>query len=242
MEDFLSIQFTWFNFLLNALGLLLLYFLLRFVRRLLAASTSQSRFGLRPYKFVQDLLTLFEPLAIVLLSSIFIFINPPFHGLLIGLVVFTGFSHIRNYMSGRFVHLDRSVVKGKRVKTNETEGVISRLGNLGLHLQTPDGPHHISYQKLLGEGYTLVSGEESGGFCHLRITLAEDKNGRLNASHLFDLLATTPYLDWHQKPEMLVPPENGGYVEAKFLLKDEKYLHDLRRLMKEWGFLCQSQN
>ena len=240
MEDFLSNQFTWFSFLLVAAGLLALYFLLRVVRRLLAVSMPKKRFELWAEKFIHDLLTLFEPLAVILLSSIFIFINPPFHGLLIALLVFAGFSHVKNYLSGRFVHLDRSVSKGKRLKTGQTEGVISKLGNLGLHLQTPGGPHHVSYSTLLNEGYTLVSGEESGGFCHLRITLAEDQKTKPNAQQLFDLLATTPFLDWNYKPEMVPSDgENAGSIEAKFLLKDEKYLHDLQRLMNEWGFLCQ---
>jgi hypothetical protein len=162
---------------------------------------------------------------------------------LVALLVFAGFSHVKNYMSGRFIHLDRSVTKGKRLKTGQVTGVISRLGNLGLHLQTPDGPHHISYVTLLNEGYTLVSGEESGGFCHLRITLAEDQNDKLNARLFSDLLVTTPYLDWNHRPEIIHDAdETPGNLEAKFLLKDEKYLHDLRRLMKEWVFLCQTVN
>lgn len=242
MEYFFLHQFTWINFFVIGAGLLILFFLLRFFRRLLIITNAKSNIGSWVDNLASDLLTLFEPVAIIMMGSIFIFINPPFHGLLVGLIVFVGYNHIRNYMSGRFIHLDRSVRKGKRLKTNGIEGVISRLGNLGLYLQTASGPHRVNYARLLENGYTLVSGEDMGGFCHLRISLAGEEKKQPGVQRFFDLLITTPYLDWNHQPQIMPLEEGADAFDAKFLLKDEKYIYDLRRLMKEWGYVFQELN
>lgn len=242
MEYFFSNQFTWLSFFVIGAVLLVLYFLLRFLQRMLIITNAESNIGGWVDILMGDLLILFEPVAIILLGSIFIFINPPFHGLLVGLAVFVGYNHIRNYMSGRFVHLDRSVNVGKRLKTKGIEGIISRLGNLGLYLQTDSGPHRINYATLLENGYTLVSGEDMGGFCHLRIKLTDEEKKHTGVQRLFDLLMTTPYVDWNHQPQILPIDSEADSFEAKFLLKDEKYIYDLRRLMKEWGYLFEDAN
>lgn len=240
MEDFLAQQFTWFGLLLTAVSLAVLHFLLRMARRYFAASALKNKLGFRVEKIVHYLLTLYEPVAVIVLCSTFIFINPPFHGLLFLLLVFAGFSHVKNYMSGRFVLLDRSVEKGKRLKTGAVEGVISKMGTFGVHLQTGAGPYHAGYSRLLEDGYTLVSGEETGGFCHLRINVAEGEEKQLSVQRLSDLLGTAPYLDFTQKPDIRPVEEGASGIEAKFLLKDENYIHDLRKLLREWGFNCES--
>ena len=239
MEDFLSHQFRWLDLLLTALGLLGCHVVLRGAERLLALATTQRKLANQARKLVHDLLTLFEPLGFILLCSVFIFINPPFHGLLLALLILAGFSHVKNYMSGRFIHLDRAFEAGIKLKTNQIQGVISRLGKFGLHLQTTDGPHHIPYSKLLYDGYTLVSGKESGGFCHLKIRLDPAQPGNKASAELMEILATTPFLDLNYKPELLPVNEEANFIEAKVLLREDGHLFDLRRLLKELGYHCQ---
>ena len=165
-------------------------------------------------------------------------INPVFHGLLLALLIFAGFSPIRNYVTGQIVQSNPNIVVGKRIKVEKLKGMISGIGRLNLQLQTREGLHYINYTKLLSEGYTLISGDEVGGLYQLEIRPLQTDTKIDQIEHLMDQLATAPYLDWNHKPELRRSTKEPDQINARLLVREESHLHELAALIGEWGYEC----
>lgn len=240
MEEILSYRISWWNFLLSTAVLLLPYFVLRFSNRLWPGAVRGVGIKGRIREGVHYLLTLYEPFILLVIAGLFVLVNPVLHGAMVLVLFLAGFSHVRNYISGRIVRFDESMNPGVQLQSRDMQGIISRLGNLGLHLKTLDGLYYISYSKLLADGYTLLSGEEMGGFFRLQIkTWQEGEEASRAAAQLGDLLATTPYLDWNHPPEWIPAMEAGTPPEVRVLLREEQHLAELMQLMNEWGYGCE---
>lgn len=235
MPEILNYQFNWGDFVLVTLGLLAFYFLLHFASRLVKNGTFLKSWQSPVEKGIHYLLLIYEPLAIIILVSAFILVNPLFDGLLIGFLLIAGFSHVRNYTSGWLILADSNIAVGKKLKTGGLQGIISNLGRLGLHLQTSDGIHYISYSQLQKEGYAMIAGEEIGGFYYLRISPNDEQKARNHATQVMDLLASAPYIDRSHKPE-LIANKNKNCLEVRVLLKEETHLYELLSLVEEWGY------
>ena len=117
------------------------------------------------------------------------------------------------------------------------QGVISKINLLGLYFKTNKGLHLISYYQLYTEGYTIISGQEIGGFYQLKIVPSEPGN-KTNIQVLMDLFATAPYIDHNHTTEILSSTETEGQFNAKVLVREEHHLSELISLIQEWGFLC----
>jgi len=237
LQELITGRFTWFNFIFAALILVGLYAGLIALDRLLKELIIGRRWQAWLQQLLHYVITLYEPVAAILLSVIFVFINPVVNGILLALLILSGFQHLRDYLSGRIVRLENVIKPGKSLRSQGIQGMVSNLGMLGLQLKTSDGLHLIRYARLLAEGYTLVSGEDSGGFYRLKVApLPEKEEQKLGAVHLLDLLATAPYLDLNHQPEIRPASDDGKRMEASILLKEERHLYDLLPLMKEWGY------
>ncbi len=236
MQDILLIKFTWTNFLLIALVFAALYFALQFLRRLSEQFTFLGRHQHAYQKIVELLLLLFEPLAVIVLASVFILINPIFHGLIMALLLLIGFSHVRNYLSGRIILANHNIAIGERLRSGTSEGVIFSLERLGLNLQTNEGLNQLSYSSLLTNGYTILSGEEIGGFYQFVISPKEEKGKANHLVYLRDLLATTPFIDWNHLPELYENDESPVQISASLSLREESHLYEFMALVKEWGY------
>ena len=62
------------------------------------------------------------------------------------------FSRIRDYLSGRIILFNPLIGVGKRMRTDKSTGVISKISRIGLYLQTGEGLHFVNYTTLLTEG------------------------------------------------------------------------------------------
>ena len=241
MTEFFDIQFTWWQLFKAAAWLALGYFLLNRLARWLAfgqvGNLQLSVPWRRRLQAAASLVrTLFEPVAVLLLAGIFVFINPGLHGLIVLLLLAAGFSSLRNYINGRILLLNNTMMTAHRLSTGGDTGLIARRGRLGLYLRVPEGLRYIPYTTLIEQGYTLLAGEDVGRLFHMRLT--PSPNAAL--SRLPPLLASTPYLDRDQLPELKPLPGNG--YEASLLLRDESYLPDLIQLIREWGWSCEPFN
>ena len=230
---------SWWEFLLVALSLIAIYFVLFEIQQLTKHSSFSGRYQNLFREIFRKIFVVFEGFAIVILAGVFIWINPLLHGLILGFITLGSWSYLRSYINGRWVHFDNALKEGIELRTAGLQGVVSKMGRVRLHLQTSDGVHHLSYNSLLEDGYTLVSGEEIGGFYHLELT---PKEGLQNVSshriHLLDLFATAPYVDWHHKPEIFKDNNQENQLEARVMIKEESHLHELMALIKEWGYNC----
>ncbi len=239
MPDWLKSVFSWGDFFTLALALIVLYFLLTFAQRMLPKLGFSDRIGLPMQKGIDYLLLVYEPLVLLLLSSAFVLLNPLFHGLLMALFLLVGFSHVKNYISGRLLQLDRTVSVGQQLRMRDIQGMIAEKGRLGLRLRSNKGLHFIAYSKLLNEGYLLLSGEEIGGFYLLSISPRKEEEKVDHVKILSDLLTTTPYLDWLHTPELRNSTDPNYPYQVRISVREENHLRDLIVLIEqEWDYAC----
>ena len=236
MEKILNVKYTWGNWLLAAMVLLALYFLLRFIDKRLAKANFLGRRQDAVHRVIRSILLIYEPMALIVLGVGFVFINPMFHGLGLGLLLLAGFMHIRNYFNGRIVLFDKNIKIGAKLSSGGLSGVISELGRLGLRLKNNKGLHFINYSKLLADGYLLHSGEEVGGYYRLKIAAKEDANKAVSSEKIMDTLAAAPYLDWDYRPEVSFSEKNPEQLNVRVSVNEENHLHDLIALIKEQGY------
>ncbi|MCB0581624.1 MAG: hypothetical protein KDD10_20230 [Phaeodactylibacter sp.] len=238
MEAITSFRVSWLGLLTLGAALLAFYSVLRLAYQLVLGTSVSSRLLRGAQRLLRGALLLFEPLAIMAWSAFFVFINPGLHALLLGVLVLGGYPHIRNYISGRMIRLGHAIVPGKKLRSSDVQGVVSKLGNLGLYLQADDGRHYLSYARLLSDGYTLLSGEDVSGVYQLIVQPDGDETPDGFAVKLMDILATSPYLDWNHKPEWIADGGLDNQFELRVVLKQEGHLRELRQLLKELGYAC----
>lgn len=241
-EQFFT-HISWWEFLLVALSLAAIYFVLFEIQQLTKHSSFSGRYQNQFRELFRKTFVVFELLAIVTLAGVFVWINPWLHGSMMLFLVIGSWAYLKSYINGRWIHFDNDIVEGIEIQTDNLEGIVAKMGRVKMHLQTSDGLHHLSYNQLLEKGYTLVSGEKIGGFYHLELmpkeNMATFSNHRL---HLLDLFATAPYVDWHHKPELFQDEAVANQIDAKVLIKEESHLHELIALIKEWGYHCKLVN
>lgn len=230
------IQYNWGNWLSMALLIFILYLVLQFVDRRLDKVNILGRYQERVHQLIRSSLLAYEPLALIILSVGFVLINPPFHGLGVGLLVLLGFNQLRNYINGRIVQFDKNIKKGAKVSVDKLSGVLAELGLFGLRIKNSQGLHFLNYSHVLNTGYLMHAGEQVGGYFSLKI-LAKEKEGKvLPREQIMDLFAATPYLDWNYKPEISYSKKNPLQLNARVSVKEKKHLKDLILLIDEWGY------
>ena len=238
MEELLSVRFSWGYLLSISLLLLGLFFVLQFTERLLEGTAFLGGWQLRLQNVIRYLKLIYEPLSLIVVGGIFILINPVFHGLLLIIFFLSTFPHLRNYIAGRIIQLDRQIDRGVRLRVDTLEGVVLDMNRLSIQLQTKAGLNKLTYTHLLNTGYTLISGDEIGGFYHLRICPKEANAKTRHLQQLNKLFLTTPFLDWSHRPELNTIDDNGQQIEIRILVREESHLNDLIALIREWGYDC----
>ncbi len=233
-------SFSWFNFLVVAAVLVISYSLMRLIHTFLIKKTTNNIWIEKLSQAIYIILKIYEIITGLILSAVFVFINPPLHGLMLLVTIIFGFSHIHNYVSGRLAMLESELTIGKRLKIGDAKGVIVKMSNTGLQLRTATGLRFVNYSRLFKEGYDLVAVEEVGGFYLFQIkpTSKVSKNNHL--LWLQDAFLTTPYIDPQRLPELSID-ENTHLIEARILLREDNDLNELVELVKEWGYDCSTK-
>jgi hypothetical protein len=236
MDLLLYRYFGWFDLVVAALLLYGSYALLYVIRGRLENSKRAEGFRAAAYRVITPLLLLYQPLTVLILATIFVFINPLVHGLLLLVVVAAGFPRLRDYLSGRVILFNPLVSVGKRVRTSAATGVISRISRIGLYLQTAEGLHFVNYTTLLTQGYSLITGKNIGGYYQLLLTPPPERDHPIQ--DLLDRFTTTPYLDRSYRPE-ISPGKGDGRIHARVSVREEQQLTELLSLIGEWGYSAQ---
>jgi hypothetical protein len=243
MEEIANIRMSWFSLLL--LGALLVggYFLLQLLKRILLDAPLTQNFS-EPLRMGLEKFTLmYEPLAIILLAVVFVYINPIVHGSITLIMLLLGFQHLRDYLSGRLVLLGEGVVKGTVLEVGERRGTVARLGRLGLRLQTDGGVHHIGYGQLVRKGYTSFSNEEEvGKFRSFYISLPKERERSEQLAGFMDLLTTSPFIDWSYKPQVAEKRGDPRNLKVTAFFREERHFLEFSRLIDEWGLSGDDDN
>jgi len=94
MDNLLNIQFNWGNFLLAVFWLTVFFLMFRFLYGIIHNIKLPKKILTFSESILSKILIIYEPVAMLILTGIFILINPTFHGLLIFLFVIFGFGHL----------------------------------------------------------------------------------------------------------------------------------------------------
>lgn len=237
MESSLLNQFSWTGFLSLSIVLLGLYFILQAAYRLARRTSILGRWQGWVVDRTRQTLLIYEPMALFFLIGAFILINPILHGILAAFLLLTGFSHLKNYISGRIILFETPNLLGKRMRTAGVEGIVAQAGRLGLQVETDEGLHSLYYAQVQANGYTLLAGEEIGGVFQLYIESEGEEKKVKSPVQLLDQLATAPYVDWNHKPELLHHDNQQKGVLVRIWVQEESHLYDLLSLIQEWGYV-----
>ncbi len=236
MDKLLASQFTWQEFLTIDLTLLVLYLVLRITLGLLGKVNFLGSIQSKLELAIRSILLFFEPLVLLILGSIFVLFNPLTHGLLLFIFLAMSYIPVRNYISGRIILFDKEITIGSQMRIQEIEGIISKIGRVGLQVSTNGGSHFINYTKMLEEGFTLLKNEKMGGFYYLKVKPKDSNNNPRQVQRLQDLLMTTPYLNHNHSPKLSSSPTDPQVIDVWLSVQEEKHLQELLALMKQWGY------
>jgi len=192
----------------------------------------------RAKQLFRRILIIYELMAIIILIAVFICIDPILHGMIFLFILLGSAPYLRSYISGRWIQFDHVIKEGVKIKTGDIQGIVENMGRIKMSVQSNDGLHDLSYNSLLSDGYTLVSGEKIGGFYHLELSLVENKEIRNHHIRLFDLMVGVPFIDKYFKPEFVANRDSPEKVEVRVLVKEERHLRELIALTREWGYSC----
>ncbi|NJB84967.1 hypothetical protein GGR26_000712 [Lewinella marina] len=234
MDEYLNAYFSWADLILAAAILYGVYALLSLLRDRLERVRRTQGVRARAHRVIATFLLYYEPITVLLLATIFVFINPVLHGVILILLVAAGFGRLRDYLSGRIILGTPLIAVGKRMQADQSTGVISRINRIGLYLQTGEGLHFVNYSTLLTNGYSLITGKDIGGYYQLHLSPTEKRERPL--TELMDRLTSTPYLDRGFRPEVSHPEPGSPDIQVRLSVREEKHLSELLALLQEWGY------
>lgn len=230
--------FTWSSFLIAALLLLLLYGVMRIAYALLRRLSHKNHWIREFQRGLYHLFKLYEIIVSVVLCSIFIFIDPILHGLALLAIFVFSFPHIRNYVSGRLAIFDENLSIGKRLKIGNANGVIIKMGQLGIQIRTATGMRFVNYSQLFSEGYSLIAVEEIGGFYQFELEPIQTTTNINHLQTLMDTFLMIPYIDPNRKPELAYLDANHTRMGARILIREDSHLDDFIQLIQDKGYQC----
>ncbi|MBK8501726.1 MAG: hypothetical protein IPL46_05680 [Saprospiraceae bacterium] len=181
---------------------------------------------------LKKILLWIEPVFLMALAVMVITINPIIFGSVALFIYITAFSSIRNYLNGRFLLLNSAFSENQKLVILDKSGQIDKLGNLELSLRTSQGLDHIPYNKLIEQGYALLSGVNIGH--RLKVHLHPTNAKAINIEELRGMLSTSPYLSPDHIPML---HQSDDSLQISIQLEDEKYLTDLLLLLETWGWV-----
>jgi len=233
MESLMKPYFTYTNLLVVILVLWGAYWLLTMIQKRMRSGVLFGKYQHRIAGYLRTFLLLYEPFTILLITIVFVFISPMMHGIILLLLTLAGFNRIRDYLSGRIILATTLVGEGKRLKSPQATGVISRIGRIGLYLQTGDSLSFVNYSNLITQGYSLGTGQKVGGYYQLNIKVPEMAQPLKELARRF---VSAPYLDRSFKPEINLDEKSKDVIRARIAVREEEHLRELLELMREWGF------
>lgn len=238
MTDLLKPHFSWLFFLGTLVFLLLFYGLLLFLQRQIHQLPIAPKFKDRLSNTLRSFLLLYDLIFVVIAASVFILLNPIWHGLVILFLVSITFPLMRNYMIGRFLCFDPEFQQGKRITVGKDTGVINKMNRLGIYMITNNGMKYINYMILQERGFSLLTDSLMQEYCDLNISAREEDRSNLSAEMLLYKLMGVPYLDSEYRPTLIA---NNADIEfqIRVLIRKGNHRQELISLIKDWGYDCQ---
>ncbi len=182
---------------------------------------------------MHDFLMWYEPFAIIILSVLFILVDPVINGLFVLLILLLGFGQIRNYVYGKFIKVNNQFEEGAKVTTGNVFGYILKIGNTGLYLQESEGIRFVPYYVLISQGYSIISGRIQGVLLSLKLE-RDIPISKSDFEKIKDICLLSPYLERNKKHSFEL--SSDGRIECIVQLKRELLKPNFIRLIEENNF------
>lgn len=238
MPNLLKPHFTWTFFLGTVVFLLLFYGILLFLERQAHQLPVTLKFKERLFNKLRSLLILYDLIFVVITTSIFMLLNPIWHGIIVLFLISITFPLMRNYMIGRFLCFDPEFQQGKRITVDQDTGVINKMNRLGIYVITNNGMKYINYMILQERGFSLLTDSLMQEYCDLNITANDRDHSNLSAEMLLYKLMGVPYLDSEYRPTLITNNANTEF-QIRVLIRKGDHQQELINLIKDWGYDCQ---
>ncbi|MGH1334955.1 MAG: hypothetical protein ACRBFS_02430 [Aureispira sp.] len=236
VDTLVSSTATWSFFLMMVVMGILFYLFLLFLSQRISRLSLTFKAEDRWSNYLRQVLLLYELFFVVVMGSLFILLNPPWHGLIVFFLVLITFPLLRNYLIGRLLCFDRDFGTGKRISIGASKGVINHMNRLGIYVNTNDGMQYFNYKQLQKEGFSIVTDSSMEEYCDLNITVSEEHP--TNGQQLLYQLMGVPYLDSGYKP-ILIQSEANTIFRIRVLIRKGNHRRELVQLIEGWGYQCQ---
>lgn len=227
---------TWPFFLAMVVAGFLFYALLFFLRQQLSRLSLTFRAEDRWSNSLRQVLLLYELFFVVVIGSLFILLNPLWHGLIVFFLVLITFPLLRNYLIGRLLCFDRDFGTGKRISVGASKGVINHMNRLGIYVNTNNGMQYFNFKQLQKEGFGIVTDSSMEEYCDLNINVPEKDH--TNPQQLLYQLMGVPYLNSGYKP-ILIQNDDDTIFRIRVLIRKGNHRRELVQLIEGWGYQCQ---
>lgn len=211
---------TWRGLLVLLIFLFLFYWVVKVLTYGIANYTKKNVTHKKVVSFLERLLLLFKPIAVLLLLLDFITINPISHTILLAVVGVLGHKHIHNYINGIILKINPLIDVGALLETGKHQGEIKQLLPLGMLLRTETGERFLSYSEVETKGFAVKSYENSS----LRQILFLKTEVKRDA--ILDLLFDNPILNYKDQPS-LKATEKANEYKLQYSLENGASSEDL---------------
>ncbi|PTM08123.1 MAG: hypothetical protein DA407_08885 [Bacteroidetes bacterium] len=187
---------TWLDFLklaiLLILGLIILRTILKFAPQFIKRKSVFNKVSL----YLNTVIELYKPIAILILLIAFVSINYKVHGILFIVCFIISFSYIKNYFNGVLFKLNPIVSIGSNITVGDFKGEIEKFLAFGVVVNENDGTRFIKYSNIEINGFIINQTEYDA----MRKTVyLQDLQ---NSTELIDLLFDNPMVNFKNKPSL----------------------------------------
>lgn len=227
---------SWAFFTMMVITGVLLYWLLVFMKTRVSKLSLPFKAERKWSNFLRQTLLLYELFYVVVIGSLFVLINPFWHGLILFFLLLITFPLLRNYLIGRLLCFDPDFATGKRIGVSGSKGVINHMNRLGIYVNTNNGMQYFNYKQLQRDGFSIMTDSSMEEYCDLNISVPEEE--ATSAQQLLYKLMGVPYLDSGYKP-ILIQNEADTAFRIRVLIRKGNHRRELLQLIEDWGYQCQ---
>ncbi|RMA58594.1 hypothetical protein [Ulvibacter antarcticus] len=213
-------DFTWKYFGEVLIGLFALYWIFKFLTEVFVKLSRKSSTKKLIRKISTHFLTLYIPLAVLLLIISFIRIDYIVHGIIFLAAGIIGFPYIRNYLNGILIKLNPLIETGTQISTGDFKGEITELLALGAILKVPKGKHFVNYSEIQQHGFSILYKEDDAILKSIYISEA------VSEKEILDLMFDNPMVNF-SKPPTLKKVAGENLQRLQFTLENGAKTKDL---------------
>ena len=212
---------TWEGLFYLTTGLFILYWIIKTLQVVAQEFSRKNLFTKRGIKLLQNILSVYKPVAFLLIILDFIAINYVVHGLFLVIIGAMAYMPIRNYISGLLLNMNPLVTQGAMITIDNFKGEIKQLLPQGMVISTESGQSFLEYVAIDKSGFSITS-KDTGLYRHTLYL-----NTELTKVQLLDFLFANPILNF-QEPPSVRESETQNVLKLQYTLeegaKDEDFM------------------